>query len=446
VTGGEVVVIVRDTGVSWVADLAGAARAAGCRVALVSGPDPEPVLVRLEQLVDRVSVLDDPTDPAAVARAAAALAAGGRLGAVVSGNDGCVAVAAQAAERLGLRRTPAGPIMAARNKYLARQVMAAAGVPGPRCALLAAPSRAGQVAAEVGLPAVVKPVNGTGSHLVLPVHSVAELAEAYRRLAARVPASGLGNLYQRPLDTQHGPLDPRRVFLVEGMLRGREFIIDLVVRDGRVEQLPLIDKVLIDDRYFELGFASPPFDLSPEREGHIRAVVGGAVRALGLDNTVAHVEVIDDGTLGPTIVEVNAGRPGGPLSRTLYQLRSGVDTSAELVAVARGVASRRTVPALSVPLAVLTLFPDGAGRLRAVHGVDDLAAHPDVVRVVPVARPGAILTGEHEAHGVVAVVAGFLDRGDLVHTYAELSELVHFELDPAPAGNGGAARPPQPVP
>jgi D-alanine-D-alanine ligase-like ATP-grasp enzyme len=373
-------------------------------------------------------VVADATDAAVVAGAAGQLATGHRLGAVLASSGACVTVAAQAAAMLGLRCAPAGPVAVAHNKFLTRQVLRRAGLAGPRYALLGDPELAEQVVAEVGLPAVVKPVNGTSSHLVMPVRTGAEVAAAYRRLRARVAAGALGHLYRRPLDTgEHGELDPRRVFLVEGMLHGREFSLDLVLRGGRVEPLPLVEKFLGDERFFGLGFVSPPFDLPAEQERRVRIAAEQAVRAVGLDNTVAHLDVIDDEVLGATVVEVNA-RPGGHPYPMLYRLTAGVDPLAELVAASRGVPGPRRGAALGVPVASLKVPAAGTGRLRAVHGLDEVAAHPDVLKVTTVLRPGDLITDEYEEFTVGVVVAGFLDRDDLLETYRQVTGTVRLEL------------------
>lgn len=437
----EIVIIVHDTGFAWVEQTALALRAGGCRIGLVTGSSSPAELERLRGQADVVVAVDDPTDAGQVADAGRRLSEGRRLTALLSGNDGCVLSAAAAAERLGVGRVSARAIALARNKYAARQVLRDAGCPVPRFALLRSEADAAEVARAVGFPAIVKPVNGTGSHLVFRVGSEAELAEAYRTLAERLPASGNGRLYSTPLagtDEQGSGVDPRRTFLVESMLRGREFCLDLIIRDGEIEQLPLIDKPLIDGRFFELAFATPPFDMPPEREARIRAAVSAAVRALGLDNTMAHVEVIDDETFGPTIVEVNAGRPGGPNSYTLYRLTTGVDTAAELLAVSRGLRAPRTAPVLPTPLASLSIFAQEGGRLRAVHGVERLAAHPDVMQVVQVRGPGDMVSEERETQVLLIVAAGFFDAEDLAATFEELKSMVRLELEPdAPVGYGG---------
>ncbi|MEJ3749167.1 ATP-grasp domain-containing protein [Actinomycetes bacterium KLBMP 9797] len=417
----EIVVVVHDTGRSWVAQVAAVVRAAGCLVGLVTA-DP----ANLASLVDRMATVDDPTDPGAVAAAARRLARGARIGAVLSGNDGCVAGAAAAAELLGVGRSPAHAVARTRDKHATRRALRDAGLPGPRYALLSTEEDAQSVADDVGLPAVVKPVNGTGSHLVLAVDSVPALAAAYRTLAARVPAADVGRLYARPL--AGGAVDPRRSFLVESRLSGREYCVDVIVRDGAVEQLPLIDKALVDERFFELGFALPPLDLPAHRAAGIRAAVADAVRAVGLDNTVAHIEVIDDERAGPTIVEINGGRPGGPSPHTLYRLTAGIDMVAEAVAVARGVPAPRTAPLLPTPLASLNVFAAGTGRLTAIHGLDRLAEHPDVLHVVAARGAGDAVSHERETHVLLVVVAGFLDAADLASTYDEVSTLVRLEV------------------
>jgi biotin carboxylase len=310
----------------------------------------------------------------------------------------------------------------------------------PRFALITEPADTAEVAREVGFPAIVKPVNGSGSHLVLKVGTPAELAEAYRTLAERLPAEETGRIYSSPLAGPEGEgddVDPRRQFLVEGLLSGREFCVDLVIRDGEIEQLPLVDKPIIDGRFFELAFATPPFGLTAEREARIRAAVSAAVRAIGLDNTVAHVEVIDDERLGPTIVEINAGRPGGMNTYTLCRLHAGIDTAAELVAVCRGVPAPREAPMLPIPLASLSMYAEEAGRLRAVHGIERLEAHPDVLQVVQVRKAGDLVSRDRETAVLLVVAGGFLDADDLRETYRELKGMIRLEFDgpESPAGD-----------
>ncbi|MFI7673240.1 ATP-grasp domain-containing protein [Actinophytocola sp. NPDC049390] len=424
------VVVVRDVGTTWVAQTAATIRAAGCLAGLVSGPVTGDEQAELAGLVDRFVVVDDPTDPGLLAAAAREISSGHRLSALYSSSDGAVVAAALAAELLGVGRTPPAGLAAARNKYATRRAMAAAGLPTPPFALMGDAAEAADVADAVPLPAVIKPVNGAGSHLVQRVTSVEELATAYRVIADRLlDTPQLRHLYTAQLTGTGTPIDPTTTFLVEGMLRGHEYTVDLIIRDGEVELLPLVDKFFVDDRFFERGFVCPPTDLDPAMARDIGAAVTDAVLAVGLDNTVACVEVIVDEVLGPTVVEINC-RPAGQIMGTLYDLRIGVNTAAEVIGLARGVPAVRTEPKLPIPIATLTLFPEGTGRLRAVHGLDDVADLPDVIRVVTSVAPGDLITEDYEIFAVNLIVAGFEDEADLMDIYAVADKLVRFEVEP----------------
>jgi ATP-grasp domain/L-amino acid ligase C-terminal domain 2 len=433
------IVLIRNAEARWVPLFAEQIRLAGLQCLALTPALSTVEHAELAGQVDTIVVVEDVYDPDALAATVRSLTGGRPPAGVLTGTDETMLVAARTAALLGVARVPYPAVELARNKYAARVALAAAGLAVPRFALLRSLQDAADVAAEVGLPAVIKPVNGTGSNLVRMVRSVAELAEAYELLAARLPLSR-GGMYGQPVPGPDGSvLDPRRDFLVESCLVGREYCLDVVVRSGEVEQLALVDKPLMDDRFFEQAFVSPPFDLAPEREASIRATVVGAVRALGLDDTVAHVELIDDLERGPTIVEVNAGRPGGHLLSLLNRLRTGVNLFGECVAAAAG----RPRPAreevkLTIPLGKFIVYASGHGRLVAVHGLDAVAAIPEVIEVVPAVRPGDLITDEYEICAVNLLVAGFFDLDDLLALYREVSSMIRLELEPVLSAVGPA--------
>ncbi|TDP89066.1 ATP-grasp domain-containing protein [Labedaea rhizosphaerae] len=419
--------LVREERGHWVGEVAAAVHAAGLRAVLVAPPLDEHERGELASVVDDVVAVEDVYDPdavAAVIRAIDPAPAG-----VLTGSDGAIASTARVAELLGVARCPASVFELARNKFAVREVLAEAGLPGPRCTLITAEDEAAAVAERVGLPAVVKPVNGAASNLIRLVSTVDELAAAYRLLAERLPVSA-DPRYRRPLPGRDGSLlDPSTAFLVEGMLRGPEYALDVVVRDGVVEPVEILDKPLIDERKFELALSCPPQGLSGERAALVADTGAAAVRALGLDNTVAHVEVIDDETLGPTIVEVNAGRPAGSIMPLLAKLRTGIDVFAELVALGLGAPPpEREAPQLPIPLGMLILYASGSGRLEAIHGVEELSELPEVLNVITTVSPGQVLTDEQEIYVVNLVVAGFADHEELAALHAEAASMIKLEL------------------
>ena len=331
------VFVVRETRGHWIRDVATAVHAAGMHAVLVTTALDDDEHADLASVVDGFLVVPDVHDAEVIAHAIRQHTGGATPAGVLTGAEGVIASTARAAELIGTARCRADVLMLAHNKFAVREVLSAAGLPNPRYALISDPTEAAAVAGRVGLPAIVKPVNGAASNLVRTVSTVDELADACRLLAERLPESADAR-YHRPVAGLSGtePINPTRTFLVEGQLRGREFALDVSIRDGVVYPAELVDKPLIDERKFELGLCCPPLDLPDDRAELIRNAVRDAVLALGLDNTTAHVEIIDDGTLGPTVVEVNAGRPGGGAMSVLIRLRTGIDMFAEAVAATLG--------------------------------------------------------------------------------------------------------------
>ncbi|HEY3465149.1 MAG TPA: ATP-grasp domain-containing protein, partial [Amycolatopsis sp.] len=377
----------------------------------------------LASVVEGFVVVDDVRDAPAVADALRDRAPA----AVLTGAEGIIASTARVAELLGVARCPADALTLAHDKFAVRQALAEAGLPGPRAALFADAGDAARIAEEVGLPAIVKPVNGAASTLVRTVSTVEELAAAYDLLATRLPENADAR-YHRPLPNG---LDPRRVFLVEGLLRGPEYAVDVLVRDGMAETVTVVGKPLIDERKFELGMVVPPFGLTDERAAAIRSAASAAVLALGLNQTCAHVEVIDDADRGPVVVEVNAGRPAGGAQPALLKLATGIDVTAEAVSLALGTPPPARGTGLPVPVGYLIVYAEGSGRLVRVEGTAEVADLPEVLEVVTIVSPGQVLTDDQEIYAVNVLVAGFADADDLAALHAEATKLVRFELENA---------------
>jgi biotin carboxylase len=425
------VFLVQDEPARWVPQLVERAHTLGLHAAVVTPQPPGADLSATRDVADEVVVVDTVHDPDVLATAVLKQTGGVLPAAVLTVSDTIMVPVARAAETIGVAKCPAAAIVVARNKFATREAMAAAGLPGPGFGLIGAADQAEAVAEQVGLPAVIKPVNGSGSNLVTVVRTVAELADAYRLLATRLPDHS--ELYQHPVaGAADGRLiQPDTEFLVEGMLRGEEYLLDFVIRDGEVELLVVFDKPLLDDRFFEQIVTSPPLDYSDELHDRLYRAGRDAVLALGLDNVMAHVEIVDDDRTGMTIVEVNACRPGGAIVTLITELRTGADSFAEVVSLAAGVpAPPRVAPRLPMQLATLTLFSPGSGRLVRIHGLDEVAALPEVLNVITAVSPGDVLDDEHEIYAVNLLAAGFQDKEDLLALYEEAGALVRLELEP----------------
>ena len=83
-------------------------------------------------------------------------------------NEMSVPIAARLAEALGLPGNPVAAVDAARDKFATRAIMQDAGLPTPANSLIEKAADLDAAAANVGFPAVIKPIAGAGSMCVTP--------------------------------------------------------------------------------------------------------------------------------------------------------------------------------------------------------------------------------------------------------------------------------------
>src|SRR4051794_31411501 len=166
------------------ADFLTAARALGAEVVVASDR-------RLVSIGDGQLTLDL-RRPEVAAEAIVAVAQERPLDAVVAVDDQGVRVAALAAERLGLSGNPLEAAAATRDKAAMRRALAAAGVPQPEHRTVGRSDDAAAVAAEVGLPCVVKPLSLSASRGVIRADDPQAAAAAVARGRAILAEAGGG--------------------------------------------------------------------------------------------------------------------------------------------------------------------------------------------------------------------------------------------------------------
>jgi biotin carboxylase len=313
----------------------------------------------------------------------AAEAARRPIGGVVPGDDATALLAAQAAERLGLRRNPPAAARRSANKLAQREALSAAGVPVPR---FRAFDRAGGpegAAREVDYPCVLKPLALSGSRGVIRADDPAAFAAAWRRVA--------DILDEARSDRKPSDEGARRRILVESFVPGPEVALEGLLRDGRLEVLALFDKPdPLDGPFFEETLYVTPSRHPAEAQWAIADTVAAAAGALGLREGPVHAE-LRLGPSGPVVLEVAARTIGGLCARSL---RFGAGLSLEEVVVAHAMGlpveslrreSRASgVMMIPIPRRGILHGVGGIDRARAVPGVEDVViTAPEGREVVP---------------------------------------------------------------
>ncbi len=301
------------------------------------------------------------------------------IDAIVAADDQGVEIAAIAAGKLGLPHNPPFGVAATRNKAMLRRALAGAEVPQPAFGVVNTPEDAEAAVADLGAPAVLKPLGLSASQGVIRVDRPADAPAAADRIRRILITEG------------HSPGEP---ILVERFVPGIEVAVEGLLLDGKLEVLAVFDKPdPLDGPYFEETILIAPSRLHPEMIDEVVRVTEKATAALELREGPIHAELRVDGSR-VVLIEVAARSVGGLCGRSL---RFGLlGTSLETLILRRalgmpvaglrreGVASG----AMMLPIPRAGVFRSVRGREEAlsVPGVTDLeiSMHPgDIVRTLP---------------------------------------------------------------
>ncbi|MEW1718343.1 ATP-grasp domain-containing protein [Streptomyces sp. NPDC093109] len=295
-----------------------------------------------------------------------------RFTGVITSCDYYLPAAARIAARLGLPGPSAEAVENACRKDATRRILAEAGLPGPEFAVCEEWAETAAAAREIGYPLVLKPVDLCAGMYVRRVDDEAGLAAAYHALAA-FPVNARGR--------RRTP-----VVLLEELLDGPEVSVETVSFGGTAHVIGVTDKsVGAAPAFVETGHMFPAA-LDPADEAAARDTALYALKALGLDDIVAHTEIkLTSG--GPRVVEVNP-RPAGNRITELVRHVTGIDLAAACVDVALGrEPDLRPRPTGLRSAAIGFLVPDTEGELEAIDGADALRAEPGLLEV-QLADPG----------------------------------------------------------
>ncbi|MCK1526232.1 ATP-grasp domain-containing protein [Bradyrhizobium sp. 182] len=247
----------------------------------------------------------DTSSEAAVTAEVDSVAAERPIRLLTTSSDLYLYIAAFQAKRLGLAGPEPDVIALCRDKARQAAVLRAHGIVVPRSAVVRRHCDIGDAIARAGLPAVVKPVSGTGSNGVSLVRTTTEAIQAVRKLLETTT-----DLRGRP--TPCGAL-------LMSYVAGAEFSVEIL--DKHV--LGVTRKHLGSLPHFvEIGHDVPAIISHQLRMKIVQSAVG-ALEVLGHTRGPAHVELRAERDR-VTIIEVNPRLAGGSIP-SLLRYVSGFD-------------------------------------------------------------------------------------------------------------------------
>ena len=287
----------------------------------------------------------DTADPGAVLAAARTLGRDADIAGAFSSSEYYIETAAVCAKALGLPGPPPEAIRACRHKGTQRQILAAAGLGGPR--FVRASTVAGVLAAGIPYPVVVKPCSGSGS---VGVRLCADDGEAATHAATLLRAT----------ENERGLAVPAEI-LVEEYMADPEYSVEMFA--GRA--VATVNKHRGPLPWFVETGHDTPSRLPADRERVLTSEARDAAAALGLTWGAAHIELCL-GPAGPRIVEVNPRLAGGMIPDLVHRAY-GTDLIDSQIRAAVG---------MSVPPAPVR--PSGAASIRFLTAdAPSTVIHPD---------------------------------------------------------------------
>ncbi|MBW4718018.1 ATP-grasp domain-containing protein [Saccharothrix obliqua] len=282
--------------------------------------------------------------------------------------------AARLAERYGVPGATSGAAQLLRDKELLRRVTRAAGVRNPESRSVDGPDDVRAFMAEHPGPVVLKPANRQASLGTKVLHDAAEVDEAWAECLA---------------GQDEGILVPDRVIplrmLVETFVRGAEFSVEMLVRDGVPLFTNVTEKTLFPGpRPIELGHLVPA-DLPEATSDLLVAQTGAVLRAVGFGTGVVHCEwILSDGV--PFLVECAGRFPGDGITWLIEQAYP-IALADHYYALMRG-DDLPPLPAKAERAAAVRFLQAEPGEVVSVAGVAEVEALPGVLHVALAAQPG----------------------------------------------------------
>jgi len=364
--------------------VAAAASLPGVRLGVVTSSALEDIPPQLRSRLSGHWRVEDALDPSQIAQAVSGL--GGQMGRVerlVGALEQLQVPLAQVREAFGIEGMDVNTARNVRDKAQMKRVLQAAGVPCARYSLVSTAGEARSFAGEVGFPLVAKPPAGAGS-------------QATHRLDDGHALEGW--LHVMP-PSHDAPA------LLEEFLVGEEHTFDSVSVGGNTVWSSIADYHpppldVLRNPWIQWTVLLPR-DINGQDYAGIHAVGPAALRALGVTDALTHMEWFrrPDGSVA--VSEVAARPPGAQLT-SMHGHVHDFDLYrawAELV-----VLGRFDVPQRRFAAGTAYLRGMGRGRVRAVHGVEDVqreVGHLVVDSRLP--RPGQHAASDYLGEGYVTV-------------------------------------------
>ncbi len=286
---------------------------------------------------------------------------------------------AEIAARLHLIGNSEATAKIARNKYLMRATLRAAGVPVPRAEMVETLNQAKLAAAGMTYPLVIKPMKGMDSFCVMKVENERELEKVFVNVLKYAKYDWTSVV---------SAADPS-MYVIEEYMSGGEVSAEALIQNGQIWIVGIIDKLPMSEPYFiERGDVCPS-RYPAEVLQKIKDAAAATIRAIGMENGIAHVE-LKVTQEGPKTVEIGA-RMGGDYICDWMETVYGVNLAREGILIALGYPIEMKETAAQIHLRGEYFIPEEDATVKDIVGIDEVKHRPGVRHIYIWAHRGDLL-------------------------------------------------------
>lgn len=317
------------------------------------------------------------------------------IDAIITTYENYIVPAAWITKHLGLPGLPVDTAEACTDKYLMRERFASAPEKiSPAFATITSERDVREFANQHGFPIIIKPANLAKSLLVTKSNSMDELMNNYRQSVELLQST-----YAKYASSRTPKL------IIEEFMTGSIHSVDaFVTADGTPH---ILEQIVDYQTGYDIGYEDNfhysrmlPSALSPDQQQALRHCADIGIRALGMKNSPAHVEIIMT-TDGPRIVEIGA-RNGGYRER-MHRLANGIDITGAALSLAFDQQPDITATKNN-PCAVLELFPKTPGIFAGISHIDELRHLASLEYLSIKAKKGDTVGKSADGYRAVAIV------------------------------------------
>jgi biotin carboxylase len=330
-------------------------------------------------------------------------------GVMAEQTDVAVSSAAFVAAEMGLPGIGLEVARRATDKLAMREACRAAGIPTPAYRYVRNADEACEAAVAIGLPVVVKPIDGQSSRGVTKVRESDRVASAFERARKASGAEGV---------------------LVEEMMTGVEGSIESFVNGGQINVISYCDKIKCSPPFsYDLQLIYPG-DFSRSVVVELKDMNARVIAAMGIHTGLVHAEFIAT-SKGVRLIEIAARGCGARVVTDLLPAALGIDLIGLRIRQALGDSVLWRAPARRRH-GILRFIELPPGRVNRLDGLTRAQTLKDVVLVYLPLVLGQVIRQAEDAAGRPGFIQAVGDNREAVIAQADQAiQALDVQVSPA---------------